>query len=789
MLQSRSMRLHCANIPSFLLIFLVLSLLQTPTQATKKPYIVYLGSHSHGPNPSSTDLERATSSHYSFLGSYLESDEKVRDAIFYSYTRHINGFAAILDDTKAAEIAKHPNVVSIFLDKGMKLHTTRSWDFLRLETNGGIPSDSIWNKARYGEDTIIGNIDFGVWPESKSFSGEGFGPVPSKWRGICQDGVKDGVRCNRKLIGARYFNKGYIAYSKANNFTFSIQHNPYLFSTRDYNGHGTHTLSTAGGNFVRRANVFGYGNGTAKGGSPRARVAAYKVCWPVINEHECFEADVIAAFDAAINDGVDVLSVSLGTDSPSEFFDSSISIGAFHAVANGITVVTSAGNEGPGPETVTNVPPWLVTVGASTIDRDFTSYIALGDKKHLKGASLSSSALPSEKFYPLISGADAKAAKASTSDAQQCKRGALDPKKVKGNILVCVWGKFARSEMGEQAFHSGAVGMILANDIRRWNDVIADPHLLPASHINFTDGEFIFEYLNSTKTPMAYMTRVKTQLGVKPAPLVAFFSSRGPNLIEPTILKPDLTAPGVSIIAAYSEGTGALEVTTDERRVPFNIKSGTSMSCPHISGVIGLLKTLHPYWSPAALRSAIMTTARTRDSNREQMLDAATMQRATPFAYGAGHVQPNRAMDPGLVYDLTIDDYLNLLCAHGYNETTIKLFSNKPYKCSKSFTLVNFNYPSIAVPNLGSEQVNIVTRKVKNVGIPGTYTAYVKAPAGVSVSVKPKTLKFKRIGEEKTFKIIMKPKIAGKPRDYVFGWLKWSDGKHCVRSHIVVKHK
>lgn len=130
--------------------------------------------------------------------------------------------------------------------------------------------------------------------------------------------------------------------------------------------------------------MFGYGNGTAKGGSPRARVAAYKVCWPVINEHECFEADVIAAFDAAINDGVDVLSVSLGADSPSEFFDSSISIGAFHAVANGITVVTSAGNEGPGPETVTNVPPWLITVGASTIDRDFTSYIALGDKKHLK---------------------------------------------------------------------------------------------------------------------------------------------------------------------------------------------------------------------------------------------------------------------------------------------------------------------------------------------------------------------------------------------------------------------
>ncbi|GMN59914.1 hypothetical protein TIFTF001_029005 [Ficus carica] len=693
-----------------------------------KPYIVYLGSHSHGSQPSSVDLERATSSHYSFLGSYLGSDENAKDAIFYSYTRHINGFAAILDDAEAAEIAS-------------------------------------------------------VWPESKSFSDEGIGPVPLKWCGICQHGIKDGVRCNRKLIGARYFNKGYIASLKDKNLTSNLHH-INLFSARDHNGHGTHTLSTAGGNFVREANVFGYGNGTAKGGSPRARVAAYKVCWP---PDDCSEADILAAFDAAIGDGVDVLSVSIGSG-PWEFFDSALSIGAFHAVSNGIVVVAAGGNDGPDPGTVLNISPWLVTVGASTIDREFTSYIALGNKKHLKGSSLSSRALPSEKFYPLITGVGAKTAKASISDAQQCKPGTLDPKKVKGKILVCVWDEMARAEAGQQATLAGAVGMILANDIRRWNDVIADPHLLPTSHINFTDGEFVFDYLNSTKTPMAYMTRVKTQVGVEPAPLVAFFSSRGPNVIEPTILKPDLIAPGVNIIAAYSEAIGAADVMSDDRRVSFNIKSGTSMSCPHVAGVVGLIKTLHPDWSPAAIKSAIMTTARIRDGNGEQMLDAATMQPATPFAYGAGHIQPNRATEPGLVYDLAVDDYLNFLCAHGYNETTIELFTNKPHKCSKSFTLANFNYPSIAVPNLGSEPV-IVTRKVKNVGEPGTYTAYVKAPAGVSVSVKPKSLKFDRIGEEKKFQIVMKPMVVGEPKDYVFGKLKWSDGKHFVRSPIVVKHK
>ena len=163
-----------------------------------------------------------------------------------------------------------------------------------------------------------------------------------------------------------------------------------------------------------------------------------------------------------------------------------------------------------------------------------------------------------------------------------------------------------------------------------------------------------------------------------------------------------------------------------------------------------------------------------------------TKEAATPFAYGSGHIQPNRAMDPGLVYDLTVDDYLNFLCARGYNETTLKLFSNKPFRCPKSFSLANFNYPSISVPILGSRPV-IVTRRVKNVGQPGIYKAFVRAPAGVSVYVKPTTLPFSKIGEEKNFEIVLKANVAGKPEDFVFGELKWSDGKHYVRSPIAVK--
>lgn len=156
------------------------------------------------------------------------------------------------------------------------------------------------------------------------------------------------------------------------------------FSTaRDYDGHGSHTLATAAGNFVPGVSVFGNGNGTAKGGSPRARVAAYKVCWPPYEGVQCFDADVLAAFDAAISDGVDIISVSLGGGAQ-EFFKNSISIGAFHAVKHGIVVVSAAGNAGPDPGTVLNLSPWLLTVGAGTIDREFTSYVSLGNKKHLK---------------------------------------------------------------------------------------------------------------------------------------------------------------------------------------------------------------------------------------------------------------------------------------------------------------------------------------------------------------------------------------------------------------------
>ncbi|XP_065628306.1 subtilisin-like protease SBT5.4 [Quercus suber] len=758
----------------FLLLYIIWSLLQAPTLAIKQSYIVYLGSHAHGPEVSEADFDRVTDSHYDFLGSFLGSKEIAKDAIIYSYQRHINGFSANLEEEMAAEIAKHPKVVSVFLNQGKQLHTTHSWEFMLMEKEigGVIHPSSLWEKANFGEDIIIGNLDTGVWPKSKSFSGTGYGPIPSKWKGICQN---DTVPCNRKLIGARYFNQGY--------FNFTGPLNSALNSALDHEGHGSHTLSTAGGNFVPGASVLGVGNGTAKGGSPKARVAAYKVCWKPINGSECFDNDIMAAFDMAIHDGVDVLSMSLGGN-PTDYFNDGMSIGAFHAVKNGIVVISSAGNSGPKSGTVTNVAPWMITVGASTLDREFESFVKLRNGKQFKGASMSKPLPAGDKFYPLVSAAHAKATNASAKDAMLCKPGTLDPKKAKGKILACLRGETARVDKGEQAALAGAVGMILCNDKLDGNEIIADPHVLPATQINYKDGVAVFAYINSTNDPLGYITAPTAKINKRPAPFMASFSSVGPSQVTPEILKPDVTAPGVNIIAAYTGEASPTEENFDTRRIPFITMSGTSMSCPHVSGVVGLLKKLHPDWSPSAIKSALMTTARRRDNTKSPILDGSFIK-ATPFSYGAGHIRPNRAMDPGLVYDLTVNDYLDFLCASGYNQTLLELFTEAPYKCPKSASLLDFNYPSITVTNL-SRSVN-VTRKLKNVGSPGTYLARVRGPIGISVHVEPKILKFESIGEEKSFKLTVTKKTAGMgTEDYVFGVIVWSDGNHYVRSPIVV---
>uniref|UniRef100_A0A7N0VKZ9 Uncharacterized protein n=1 Tax=Kalanchoe fedtschenkoi TaxID=63787 RepID=A0A7N0VKZ9_KALFE len=736
-----------------------------------------MGSHSHGLNPTQADTDIATQSHYNLLGSVLGGSDKAQEAIIYSYNKHINGFAAVLSEEEAERIKNLPNVVSVFENNKVQLHTTRTWEFLGLEQDGVATSQSLWKKSNYGKDTIIATLDTGFWPESESFSDKGLGPVPSRWKGECAD---KHIKCNKKVIGARYFNKGFEQAVGGN--LSSIYH-----TVRDTEGHGSHTLSTAGGSFVPKASIFGNANGTAKGGSPQARVAAYKVCWPELNNIECVIADILAGFEAAIADGVDVLSVSLG-GSAVDYKEDGLAIGAFHAVQHGITVVASAGNSGPTQSTVSNVAPWLLTVAASSLDRGYGNVVSFGGR-HFEGKSLGGKILPKRQFYPVINSSSAQSDNASVTfeDATLCKPGSLDSSKVKGKIVVCLRGTYDRIEKGLVVKKAGGVGYVLADDLEHKNAPLEETDLdfLPASHISYKDGQTLFNYIKFTRKPYAYITNVKTYVGSKRrAPVMAYFSSVGPNPIDPEILKPDITAPGVNILAAYTGAVAPTPLPEDTRIVKFSVLSGTSMSCPHISGIVGLLKSLHPQWSPAAIRSAIMTTATTRDNNKKPISGSVPLP-PTPLNYGAGHVNPNKAADPGLVYDLAEDDYLNFLCAKGYSDEDLKAVALKPYKCPKSASILNLNYPSIAVPRLNGSAITI-TREVKNVGTPGTYTVKVEAPAGVSIKVKPVSLKFGKVGEVKKFSVTLKA-VGKSPSVFaVFGSFVWSDGKHQVRSPIAV---
>ncbi|XP_071689765.1 subtilisin-like protease SBT5.4 [Rutidosis leptorrhynchoides] len=749
----------------FLLLFFTFCSLRWSSLAinTKKSYIVYLG----GAGDDEFESSKIQDSHFEILGSILGSKDKVDDALIYSYNKHINGFAALLTEEDAMKIAEHPEVVSVIPSNGRKLHTTHSWDFLKLEREDGlIDASSLWTKAKFGENIIIGNLDTGVWPESHSFNDIGYGPIPSKWNGGCENQTL--VPCNNKLIGARFYNQGFQA--SYGNFNCSMN------NARDHDGHGSHTLSTAGGNFVPGVSINDVKLGTAKGGSPKARVAAYKVCWPPILGSECEDADIIKGFEEAMHDGVDVLSVSLG-GLTLDYMEDGIAIASFHAMKRGISVVFSAGNDGPTPGSVTNVAPWAITVGASTIDREFQSLVNLASGLNLKGLSLSKS-LRNTGFYPLINSADAKAENASVLNATLCKEGALDPKKVKGKILVCLRGDNARVDKSTQAAHAGAAGMILCNDKASGAELIADPHILPATHISYEDGRLVYDYLKSTKEPMGYITPPNPATDVKPSPFMAGFSSRGPNTITPEILKPDITAPGVNIIAAYTEDSdGSAPV------FKYNIESGTSMSCPHVSGVVGLLKSLHPDWSPAAIKSAIMTTAKARDNTGRPMMDESKTT-ASPFSRGAGDIDPNRAKNPGLVYDLDVNDYLDFLCAIGYNKNVIQKFSTKPHACPDNYSLLDFNYPSITVHKLNGTA--IVTRTLKNVGRPGVYEVHVKNPVGVSVNVEPKILEFKKMGQVQKFKMTVTADCESEIKDDVFGELVWTNGKQHVKSPIVI---
>uniref|UniRef100_A0A0A9E7Q0 Uncharacterized protein n=1 Tax=Arundo donax TaxID=35708 RepID=A0A0A9E7Q0_ARUDO len=701
-----------------------------------------------------------------------------RPRVLYSYAHAATGLAARLTPEQAAHVAAGEGVLAIHPDQVRHLHTTHTPAFLHLtEASGLLPA-----ATGAASSAVVGVLDTGLYPIGRgSFApAAGLGPAPASFSGGCVSTGSFNVSayCNNKLIGAKFFYKGYEAA-----LGHAIDEMKESKSPLDTEGHGTHTASTAAGSPVTGAGFFDYAKGQAVGMAPGARIAAYKICW----KSGCYDSDILAAMDEAVSDGVDVISLSVGANGyPPSFFRDSIAIGAFHAMSKGIVVSCSAGNSGPGEYTAVNIAPWILTVGASTIDREFPADVVLGDGRVFGGVSLYAGDPLDSTQLPVVFAGDC--------GSRLCIPGELDPDKVSGKIVLCERGNNARVEKGAAVKQAGGVGMILANTEENGEELIADSHLVPATMVGQTFGDKIKYYVKTDPSPTATIVFHGTVIGKSPsAPRVAAFSSRGPNYRAPEILKPDVIAPGVNILAAWTGAAAPTDLDIDPRRVEFNIISGTSMSCPHVSGLAALLRQAHPDWSPAEIKSALMTTAYNVDNSGETIKDLATGVESTPFVRGAGHVDPNRALDPGLVYDAGTGDYIAFLCTLGYPPSLISVFTmdGSVADCSKKFLHSgDLNYPAFAAVFSSYKDSVTYHRVVRNVGsnASAAYDAKVHAPSGVDVTVSPSKLVFddkhQSLAYEITLTVSDNPVIVD--AKYSFGSITWSDGVHHVTSPIAV---
>ncbi|KAK0576905.1 hypothetical protein LWI29_025129 [Acer saccharum] len=745
--------------PLYVCLCFILHILTT-TFAQSDNYIVYMDLSA---------MPKAFSGQHSWYSATLQSLSKTTTTtttdvlssskLLYSYNHVINGFSASLTPAEHEAVKSSPGYISSIKDLPVKHDTTRSSQFLGLSPNSGA-----WPVSKFGQDVIIGVVDTGIWPESESFHDKGMTEIPSRWKGECETGTNfSSSLCNKKLIGARFFNKGLIA--KNPKTTISMN------STRDIDGHGTHTSSTAAGNNVEAASYFGYASGTAGGMAPKARVAMYKALF----DEGAFTSDIIAAIDQAISDGVDVLSMSLGLDDVA-LYEDPIAIATFAAVEKNIFVSTSAGNQGPSLETLHNGIPWVLTVAAGTIDREFGATITLGNGIKVMGKSL----------YP----GNSSVTDLPIAFMDQCHN-LTQLRQVGQKIVVCE--DKDGSSLGDQVDYISSekvAGAVFISDNKDLESFFQTT--FATMFMNSKNGEIIKGYIknNSTK-PKGRIEFKKTNVGIKPAPTVTSYSSRGPSQSCPYVLKPDIMAPGEFILAAWPPNLAVAAVNSKFVYSNFNLLSGTSMACPHASGVAALLKGAHPDWSPAAVRSAMMTTADTTDNTNSPITD--NNEHASPLAMGAGQINPNKALDPGLIYDANKEDYVNLLCALNYTMKQIQTVTrSSAVNCSAPS--LDLNYPSFIYllnPNDTKSKSKTVQfqRTVTNVGKgKSTYTASVTLPVkGFKVSVVPGQLVFKGKYEKQSYKV----SIEGPTKireTVVFGYLSWAEigGNHVVKSPIVV---
>ncbi|MBT8084829.1 MAG: S8 family serine peptidase [Woeseia sp.] len=724
----------------------------------------------------------------------------------YSYRYALNGFAARMSPAQAGKLANLPEVANVWEDEVRPLTTNYSPQFLKLfDGDGGLRGA----EGLDGDGIVIGFIDSGIAAAHPALRDTRDAPQPrlctstwgtssllgrwlcrrfrrqpdvilfespEDWNGTCETGPDFAAdSCNNKLIGARFYLEG------AQN-SGPIDSGE-VFSPLDVDGHGTHTATTAAGNKVD-ASIYGTFMGRVEGMAPRARVAAYKACWlrPDATRSSCNTSDLALAIDDAVADGVDIINYSVGnsmrdTNAPDD-------LALLAAAKAGVLTIVAAGNDGPNLATIGSPAgsPWVITTGASSREGEHslealevTQPTSLAGRFAIREANFSA---PLDENGPLDAeliladdGDTALPGGASGTTFDACEA-LINDSEVSGKIAFIQRGGCNFDIKVANAEDAGAIAVVVFN-------VAGDPTVMtgtnsaaiPAVMIGQADGNRVLDELNAGEIVTLTLDKSFFLTVADTGNVMGSFSSRGPAPIQ-DILKPDVTAPGINILAGFTPD--AVNSVTGE---DFAFLTGTSMSTPHVAGVAALIKQAHPTWTPAAVKSALVTTAY-QDVNQQ---DGTTP--ANAFDFGAGHIAPNEANDPGLIFDAGNDDYDAFSCAidaPAVSQTRCDELEN----AGASMDTSDLNQPSVAVARLANSQT--VTRRVTNVSdTTETYAAQVTAPPGILVDVTPPSISVPP-GQSVSFEVTL-TYDSGPLDAWRFGSLTWLSEDHAVRSPLAVR--